>query len=58
MAKTVLKASHVASILSLAAKATGTDSLSKAIVALNANPKQDVAVIFTDLFGNADVKPA
>ena len=59
MGKIVLKAYQASQLLSLIARQTGSEiTLSKAIAALNSDPKRDVAVIFTDNFGNADVKPA
>ena len=58
MGKTILKAGQASQLLSLLAKQVGSETtLSKAIVAMNGDPKRDVAVIFTDSFGNADIKP-
>ena len=58
MGKTILKAGQASQLLALLARQMGPEmTLAKAILALNGNPKQDVAVIFTDSFGNADIKP-
>ncbi|MFH0817156.1 MAG: hypothetical protein V1909_00815 [Candidatus Micrarchaeota archaeon] len=58
MGKTVLKAGQVSQMLFLLAKEMGSETtLSKAIITLNGNPKKDIVVVFTDTFGNADIKP-
>ncbi len=59
MGRIVLRGAQAAQLLSLLAREMDSEvTLSKAIIAMNGNPKKDVAVIFTDSFGNADVKPA
>jgi hypothetical protein len=58
VAKFVLKASQVSQFLAIVAKEVGSEAtLGKAIITMNGDPKRDVAVIFTDNFGNIDVKP-
>ena len=58
MGKMILKANQASQLLEIMSKEMGAQTtLAKAIQALGANPKQDVAVIFTDNFGNIDVKP-
>jgi hypothetical protein len=59
MAKFVLKGQQVAQLLSIVAKEVGSDStLDRAGRILGAEQKKDIIVIFTDNFGNVDVKPA
>lgn len=59
MAKFVLKGQQVAQLLSIVAKEVGADStLDRAGRILGSDPKKEVVVIFTDNFGNVDVKPA
>jgi len=58
MAKFVLKAHQVSQLLAIVAKDVGPEaSLGKAMSALSGDPKRDLVVIFTDNFGNVDVKP-
>ena len=59
MAKTVLTAHQASQILAIIARELGSEvSLSKAIAALGAEPKRELAFLFTDRFGNVDVKTA
>jgi len=58
MGKTILKGAQISQLLALLARQMGSDTtLAMAILQLNGDPKRDVAVVFTDNFGNADIKP-
>lgn len=59
MGKFVLKGKQVSEMLRVLSGGLGSGAtLEKAASALASEPKKDVLVLFTDNFGNVDVKPA